>query len=69
MNAKMLMTMTAPMMVNQRADRPRPALGGGAGAVVTSGVTTWSLVTLAPHTGARLDAALASSLTGRCGTG
>jgi hypothetical protein len=62
--AKMLNTMTRPMMVNQRADRPRPFLGCVVGSV-TSGVRSWSLDTLAPHTGARLDAALGSSTTGR----
>src|SRR4029079_7053925 len=66
-SAMMLKTITAPRIRNQRDDSPRPelrVLGGWAGASATSGVTSCSLDTLAPHTGARLDAALGSSLTG-----
>ena len=52
----------------QEPARGQPATrfaGGAAGASATSGVTTCSLDTLAPHTGARLDAALGSSIAGR----
>ena len=69
MSAMMLKTMTAPMSRNQREDRPRPDLGCGSGVSATSGVTTCSLVTLAPHTGARHHAALASSTAGLSPTG
>ena len=62
----MLKTMTAPMIRNQREDSPRPDPGCGAGVSATSGVMSCSLDTLAPHTGARLDAALGSS--GRSGS-
>ena len=66
--AMMLKTITPPMSRNQREDTPRPDLGG-AGVSSIAGVTTWSLDTLAPHTGARRDAALGSSLTDRYGVG
>ena len=69
-SAARLMTMTPPISRNQRDERPpRPLLGCGTGASATSGVSTCSLDTLAPHTGARLGAALASSPTGRGWTG
>ena len=59
----MLKTMTPPMSRNQRDDSPRRDRWGGVSA--TWGGATCSLDTLAPHTGARLDAALESSLAGR----
>jgi len=42
-------------------DSPLPDLGWGSGVSATSAVTTCSLVTLAPHTGARHHAALAGT--------
>ena len=56
MKATMLKTMMPPMRRNQRDDSPRRDRWGGVSA--TWGGATCSLDTLAPHTGARLDAAL-----------
>jgi hypothetical protein len=71
MNAAMLPTITSPMIRNHLDETPRPPRLGGALALsgAASGAGTCSLDTLAPHTGARLDAALTSSQAGRDGTG